>query len=233
MMLVPLAGFVAGMSHVVTGPDHLAAVAPLAVHDRRAAWRAGLQWAMGHAGGVGLIAIVALVLRNAIPLEAHWLSGWSERLVGVMLVGIGLWGIRQAFNRRLHTHVHEHEGQQHVHVHLYPAAERHAPALATAHQHSHAALGVGTLHGLAGGSHFLGVLPALQLGTTEALVYLVAYALGTVASMVAFALALGWVAARAERSSAQPLRGLMAGASLASIAVGVYWLFTSFQAPVA
>ena len=233
-MITALAGFVAGMHHVVTGPDHLAAVAPLAVTDRRAAWRSGLTWAAGHAGGVGIIALVALALREVVPFEAEWLSGWSERLVGVVLIGIGLWGLRRALSRRLHTHVHEHEGHSHVHVHLHAGEEAHEPVHPGAHHHTHAALAVGTLHGLAGGSHFLGVLPALALGTRDAEVYLAAYGVGTVASMVLFASHMAYLAIRAGRSGLRWARGLMTASSVAAILVGAYWIFSSFgTAPAA
>ena len=49
---------------------------------------------------------------------------------------------------------------------------------------SSSTLAVGTLHGLAGGSHFLGVVPALALSTSQAVLYLVAYGLGTVTATI-------------------------------------------------
>lgn len=227
-MFISLAGFVAGMQHVVTGPDHLAAVAPLAVSDRRSAWRGGLNWAIGHAGGVGIIALIALGMREIAPFRAEWLSGWSERLVGVVLIGIGIWGLRKALSRRLHTHLHEHDGERHVHVHVHDEHEAHEatdPRTAEgAHRHTHAALAVGTLHGLAGGSHFLGVLPALALGTSDAVLYLMAYALGTVTSMVIFAAVLGWMAVRAGRAGMVWARGLMTLSSVGAVVIGVFWL---------
>ncbi|MBL9126869.1 MAG: sulfite exporter TauE/SafE family protein [Verrucomicrobiales bacterium] len=223
-MLAPLAGFIAGLHHVVTGPDHMAAVAPLAVSDRSAAWRGGFSWALGHAGGAGIIALVAIALREAAPIQAEQLSGWSERLVGVVLVGIGLWGLRKTLRQRLHTHVHEHDGHRHVHVHAHGRVDAHEPSQSGAHRHGHAALAVGTLHGLAGGSHLLGVVPALALSTTQAVFYLAAYALGTVTAMVSFTSLLGWASHRAGQAGVGWLRGLMTASSVAAIAIGVYWL---------
>lgn len=235
-MIIALAGFLAGMQHVVTGPDHLAAVAPLAVTDRRAAWRGGVSWAIGHAGGVTVIALIAIALREAAPFEAEWLSGWSERLVGVVLIGIGIWGLRRAFSRRLHTHVHDHGGERHVHVHVHvhPGTGAHDPAAASAgaatHHHTHAALAVGTLHGLAGGSHFVGVLPALALGTSPAVIYLAAYGAGTVMAMAGFAFSIGLLANKAGAAGLRWTRGLMTASSVAAVLVGVYWLGTGFSA---
>ena len=226
-MLAPLAGFIAGLHHVVTGPDHLAAVAPLAVADRAAAWRGGLSWALGHAGGAGIIALVAIALREVTPIHAEALSGWSERLVGVVLVGIGLWGLRKTLSRRLHTHVHEHDGHRHVHVHAHGPVDAHEPGASSTHRHGHAALAVGTLHGMAGGSHLLGVLPALALSTSQAVLYLVAYALGTVTAMVSFTALVGLASRRAGRAGVGWMRGLMTASSLAAIAIGCYWLAAS------
>jgi NAD(P)-dependent dehydrogenase (short-subunit alcohol dehydrogenase family) len=51
MMLTALSGVVAGVFHVLSGPDHLAAVAPLAASDRGRSVRAGWTWGAGHASG--------------------------------------------------------------------------------------------------------------------------------------------------------------------------------------
>jgi len=47
MLAATLAGLAAGLIHVLSGPDHLAAVAPLA-GGRGRAWRAGFLWGLGH-----------------------------------------------------------------------------------------------------------------------------------------------------------------------------------------
>lgn len=228
-MLAPIAGLIAGLHHVVTGPDHLAAVAPLAVHDRKAAWRGGLNWALGHAGGAGIIAVIAIALRDIAPFQAEALSGWSERLVGLVLIGIGLWGLRRAASRRIHAHVHQHDGHTHLHVHVHAPQDAHDPVTSSPHRHGHAALAVGTLHGLAGGSHLLGVLPALALSTTEAVLYLAAYGLGTVLAMVGFTTLLGFASRRAHQRSIAWLRGLMMTSSTAAILIGIYWILSAFN----
>ena len=57
-MFALLAGFAAGLLHVFSGPDHLAAVAPLASNRARGQWLTGLQWGIGHTMGVLLIAML-------------------------------------------------------------------------------------------------------------------------------------------------------------------------------
>ena len=224
-MISVVTGLVLGAIHVVSGPDHLAAVAPFAAESRRKAWEVGLRWGVGHAGGVLFIGLLSLLLRDWLPLDA--ISSWSERLVGVVLIGIGLWGVRRALSGRVHTHEHEHDGEKHVHIHTHDGATAHSHSHegAVEHRHTHAAFAVGTLHGVAGSSHFLGVLPALAFPTmTEAVWYLTAFGIGTVAAMVVFSSLVGWSARSLAASSAQAYRQMMGFCSLAAVAVGGWWL---------
>ena len=92
MMLVALSGAVAGIFHVLSGPDHLAAVAPLAASDRARGWRAGWTWGIGHASGVMVVAVLAVLLRDALP-PLDWISAWGERTVGGALIALGLWSL--------------------------------------------------------------------------------------------------------------------------------------------
>jgi hypothetical protein len=46
------AGLVAGFIHVLAGPDHLAAVAPLTFNNWRRALAIGFRWGIGHSSGV-------------------------------------------------------------------------------------------------------------------------------------------------------------------------------------
>ncbi len=222
-MFLPFAGLVAGFLHVLSGPDHLAAVAPLAARAHRGAWRCGFRWGVGHSAGVALVGLLALGLREALPLEA--LSNWGERLVGVMLIGIGFWGFRQAARIQIHSHTHTHDGETHAHVHFHSAEHGTAKSHEGAgHSHGHAAVGIGALHGLAGSSHFLGVLPALALPSTRAAVaYLLAFAVGTILAMAGFSSVLGWMGARLG-GGGRAYRGLIQACAVAAIAIGMWWL---------
>jgi ABC-type nickel/cobalt efflux system permease component RcnA len=217
-----LSGLSAGVVHVVSGPDHLAAVAPLALDNWRRAIAIGIRWGLGHSSGVLFVGLLALVAREVLPVET--LSGWAERLVGVLLIGIGIWGLRRSLKTRLHAHEHTHDGTTHLHYHAHGTADAHAPAERRAHQHTHTAFLIGTVHGIAGGSHFLGVLPALVFPSRiQSLLYLCAFAIGTVAGMIAFASALGYAGRRMERYP-HGLRWLTSGACTAAILIGCYWM---------
>lgn len=218
-----------GLLHVVSGPDHLAAVAPLSLQRHRPAWQAGLRWGLGHGLGVGCVALLMLGLREALPLEA--LSSWSERLVGVLLLAVGAWAIRQGLKVQVHVHRHAHDGTEHEHVHFHTPAHAHPEAEgagtpSSRHGHGHAALGIGALHGLAGSSHFLGVLPTLGFpDLASALGYIGGFGMGTVVAMTAFSALVGWACRRWASGPSRAYRGLLYASGSAALGVGGWWLW--------
>ena len=177
-MLAVLLGLWAGVLHVCLGPDHVAALAPLALGRGESALRAGLRWGLGHACAVALLAAGVFALREALPLAA--LSGWSERLVGLSLVALGCAGLWRL---------------------AASGVGREAPAPSP-----HTALCLGGLHGLAGSAHVLGALPALALSTRAATAgYLLAFCAGSLAAMLGVAWALARLGARGSRRRWQAL----------------------------
>jgi ABC-type nickel/cobalt efflux system permease component RcnA len=228
-MLAALSGLVAGLLHVLAGPDHLAAVAPLAVRGHRRAWFAGVRWGIGHSAGVVLIGVLAIMFRSAIPVAG--VSSLSERLVGVLLIAMGFWTVRQALRVEVHEHEHSHDGSRHGHVHFHgpghshPMADGPAAVDAHGHGHGHAALGIGILHGLAGSSHFLGVLPSLGFTRlADSIAYLAAFGVGTVLAMAGFSALLGRLAERWAGRARRGYRGLLWACSAVAFGVGGWWL---------
>jgi len=222
-MIAAFTGLVAGIIHVWSGPDHLTAIAPLAVRRPERSWISGARWGFGHSAGVAVIGLLSLWLRDLIPI--NFISTWGERMVGGMLVLIGCWALRKS--SRVHAHEHEHDGDRHMHLHAHTHPARHNQP--EAHQrHTHAAFGIGILHGLAGSSHFLGVLPILAFPTrAQSVAYLLAFALGTVVSMASFSHAMGWVATRWGAGSLRFYRGMMTCCAMMAISVGLFWLLSS------
>lgn len=194
MLLAVLTGLAAGFLHVLAGPDHLAAVAPLAVSTERAAWRSGFVWGVGHTAGVLLVGVLLLTFRELLPLDA--LSAWSERAVGAALIAIGAWGLWHV--RRPHRHHH--------------VSGRASFAMGTMHGLAGSSHLFGVLPSL------------LFAARLDAGLYLSAFGVGAIAAMTAFAAVIGSVATASGRSDATVRRTIVYATSLAAVAVGGVWL---------
>ena len=60
-------GMLFGMLHVVTGPDHLSAIATLSAGmQKRDAFALGIRWGLGHSSGLLLVAGIFLVLGSSV-----------------------------------------------------------------------------------------------------------------------------------------------------------------------
>lgn len=198
-LVLVLAGLLAGFVHVLSGPDHLAAIAPYAVEGKKRAWKTGVRWGMGHSAGVLGVGLLALFARHALPLDAF--SAWAEHGVGIVLIGIGVWGLRKACALRSHD--------------------------ASSHVHGREAFAVGTVHGLAGSSHLLGIVPALALPTDfAAAAYLTLFGVGTVAAMGTFSSFVGWISSHPRFSARGTQSALLTACAACAIAVGTFWLLS-------
>lgn len=222
-MLTLLTGLAAGAAHVVSGPDHLAALAPIAADQPARAARIGLRWGIGHGLGVLVLGGLGAVAKAWINVDA--ISAWAEFCVGFLLVAVGLWSVRRALRITVHSHGHSHD-EDHAHYHVHDMdADHDAPG---AHAgHSHAAFAVGLLHGVAGTGHLFGVLPSLALPPAEAAVYLAAYFVAAVAAMAGFGALMGTLT---RGRSPRVLKNVMLGTSGAAVVIGVYWLVTGWPA---
>ena len=240
-MIQIITGIVASALHVITGPDHLAAVTPLAIESKKHSWSVGLFWGLGHVAGMLLIGLLFLLFREFIPIEA--ISQYSEQIVGLVLIGIGVWAIIKVFYKRIPRHKHPHfhnEPEPYVHIHAHPHDHdhdhEHDPELDHSHSHKKvirqnniAALGVGTLHGFAGVSHLVLLLPTLALpSTSDSILYLLGFAVGTLAAMIIYASAVGFIGQRS--AAARNIRifqvvRLIGGAI--AIGIGIFWFFST------
>lgn len=202
-MFAFLAGMAAGLLHVFSGPDHLAAVAPLASDRARGHWLTGLQWGIGHTMGVLLIAGLLLLLKEQLPLAA--ISAYSERVVGLSLIAIGGWGLRRAWMLR-------------------PSAQVLRCSRAEVHSHAGTSFSMGAIHGLAGSSHLFGVLPALAFPSRgSSLLYLGGFGLGAIAGMTAFSAAVGLLSSTFSGRS-RSYSGFLYASSAVALVLGGVWL---------
>ena len=128
------------------------------------------------------------------------MSSWAEFLVGVALLVVGALAVRTAFGLELHSH-------QHLHLHVRGQSNH--------RRHAHAASGLGLLHGLAGASHLLAVIPALALPAHAAAGYLIAYLDGSIVAADSLL---------TQRSGARRLPFFVGGTDALSIDNGAIWL---------
>ena len=220
-----LEGLFAGIGHVVSGPDHLVGVAPLAVERERRirpAW-IGAQWGLGHGLGVALLGVLGQTVLSAAQVDIA--SVWAERLVGIVLIGLGLLALRRARAITIHEHAHTHDGETHVHLHVHGGDHAHEHPRREGHGHRHAAFGMGVIHGLAGAGHFWAVLPSLAMPARTAALYIVSYVVASLAIMSLFAEVLG----RTSRAlGVDWVPRFLAVVGALTVGVGVWWTVMAF-----
>lgn len=225
--LLPVAtAFVFGLVHAGDA-DHAMAVSTFV--SGRPAWplavRFGLRWGFGHSIAVLGVGTILLVLGLKVP---PGFDVWAERLVGLMLIVIG----GTALYRRRNLHVHDSVSHgDHAHLHLHEAAEPqhqhpHPKPIPAAHAHHPRGITVvGLLHGLAGTSGALALVPVTLLGNWRVgLAYLLAFCAGVTIGMAGFALILATAIMKATGQSVVWGRRIGAGIALGSVATGVIWL---------
>lgn len=227
-----LAGTLASMLHVISGPDHLAAVTPLVIESKRKAWKIGLFWGLGHLVGMLLIGVLFLLFKDIIPIDA--ISEYSEQMVAIVLIGVGSWAFYRIFKeKKKHEHPHVHTATEtYAHIHEHNHQEE-------GHQHTHnkivkqnivSSFGIGFLHGLAGVAHFLLLLPVLGFeSASEGVQYIIGFAIGTVLAMSAYALILGKLASISKgQHNDLFFKGIRFAGGLFAIVIGFYWLYLSW-----
>ena len=214
MFISILTGFIAGAIHVVGGADHLIAMAPNAMQRPKLALREGLAWGVGHSTGVLLLSFIAVLAKDLVNINR--VSSFAEFLVGITLLILGAFAIRTALGLNIHMHNHNHgTGNDHQHVHFHFLGRKlHSP-------HSHTATSLGILHGLAGASHLIAVIPALALPTMGAIGYMFAYLVGSIAAMASVVLGISVTTMKAGRKVSPLLMGFAGGLS---IATGFFWI---------
>ena len=211
----------AGAVHVVSGADHLVAMAPFSLNRPLFALRSALAWGAGHSAGVVVLALIAIGFKDLAHVAA--MSSWAELLVGVALLVVGVLTIRTAFGLKLHSHEHRHADHTSTHRHLH----LHVRGNSNHRRHAHAASGLGLLHGLAGASHLLAVIPALALPPHAAFGYLIAYLCGSIGAMLAV---VSLVSLVAFRGGARLLPFLVGGTGALSVVTGAIWLHKTSSA---
>ena len=185
-----LAIFVAGVLHGL-GPDHLAAITAFGGRDARRVVFFYTRFAFGHVVIVALAGLLAKFSRQLLPVawehRFDLLTGWLLVVTGAGLL-IGFLTGRVSLHAHVHAHhtdvAHGHSGShRHFHLHWFMHQQ---------HQHVHGGFAavLGALFALGGVRSLLAIVPiALAQTLAESVLRILVFALGIVASMVAYGLA--------------------------------------------
>lgn len=203
-MVYLFTGLLTSILHVISGPDHLAAVTPLAISGKLKSWFIGLFWGIGHVLGALIIGGLSILLRDFIPIDK--ISEHSEQIVGLMLIIIGAWAFYRMWKMDRHHEHAEHD--------------------LSATKSRLSAISIGIIHGLAGVSHIIGILPTLALPTnTDAIFYLTGFAGGTIVTMVLYSFILGYISYKTVIHHNHNLyKTINAIGGVFAILVGLYWI---------
>ncbi|MBI2550147.1 hypothetical protein HYV83_03110 [Candidatus Woesearchaeota archaeon] len=212
--LAPFAGLalLLGFKHSYDA-DHLIAVANLLrkTQTLKSALKMSASWALGHMITAAIVTTILYVFRESL-LTAFLAS--FEKIVGVMLILLGLFSLKDLFG--LHSHVHEHEGLRHEHPHHHVQDFK-------GHIHKHM-LGIGVIHGLASNDELL-ILFTASLGLTtlgNVLLGVAVFSLGVVAGMVLFALLFSYPLLKSKSDAVYKAITLVTG--IVSVAYGMLML---------
>jgi ABC-type nickel/cobalt efflux system permease component RcnA len=225
-----IAGLIASILHVITGPDHLAAVMPFAVESKKKAWKIGLSWGIGHITGMIAIGILFALFKELIPVNK--ISDHSEQLVGIVLIGIGIWAFYRIFKtKKEHKHLHIHAENsplihKHEHSHVKQQTHNHTHNKTTK-QNNFTSFSIGLLHGLAGIAHFLLFLPVLGFENRwDAIGYILGFAIGIILAMTTFAFVVGKISSLSNNGHNDLFfNGIRMAGGLFAIIIGLFWLF--------
>eukprot|EP01066_Platyproteum_vivax_P011550 Platyproteum_vivax@DN5244_c0_g1_i1.p1 len=85
----------AGVLHVILGPDHLSAIVTVSVCQQKKAFFNGIRWGIGHSFGLCLVGMAIWILsgsyRGVVSAEKSWFSQIPNYFVGVFMVGFGVY----------------------------------------------------------------------------------------------------------------------------------------------
>lgn len=200
-------GLFAGMKHACE-PDHLAAVSTFVARERRTTSSVSFAaaWGVGHAAV--LLGVGALLFSMRARMPQH-LGDAFELLVAVMLVALGVRGLRRTKQER------EPHGTDHSHGHTHePAPKNTWLALPFV---------VGSLHGLAGSGALTAAIAAEQPTWGLGLLTMALYGGGAALGMMLLAAAVTLPLRATGKAAGRVLDTLGLVSSVASLVVGLAW----------
>ncbi|CAK9153979.1 unnamed protein product [Ilex paraguariensis] len=215
-------GFFAGCLHTLSGPDHLAALAPLSIGRTRLESAAvGALWGCGHDAGQVIFGLLFLILKDRLHIEV--IRTWGTRVVGFTLLVIGGMGIREA--SEVPTPCVSLENGE-CDIGVYEALEN--PAIGKKKKIGFATFATGIVHGLQPDALMM-VLPALALPSRLAgAAFLCMFLVGTVVAMGSYTVFIGSCSQALKERVPRITEKLTWASSLIAITLGLAILISQF-----
>ena len=208
-------GFLLGLEHAFE-PDHIVAISSLISKEKnlKKTTILGAIWGVGHTTTLFLAGIIILTLKITIP-ETIALS--LEFLVGLVIIFLGFYVIRDIIEKKKHIHKHTHNGRNHTHIHSHKGTDQHT--------HYHQSFSVGLIHGLAGSASLMLLILSTFNSLIIGIIYILLFGIG---SMVGMAIVGGLISIPfiySSKKSRSINTVIQYGTGMISIGFGSYILF--------
>ncbi|KAK7264207.1 hypothetical protein RJT34_31812 [Clitoria ternatea] len=216
-------GFFAGCLHTLSGPDHLAALAPLSIgRTRMESAAVGALWGCGHDAGQVIFGLIFLLLKDRLHIEV--IRTWGTRVVGLTLLVIGAMGIKEASEVPAPCVALEN-GECDVGVY---EAHDNTTSMVGKKKIGFATFATGIVHGLQPDALMM-VLPALALPSRVAgAAFLIMFLLGTVVAMGSYTVFIGSCSQALKDRVPRITEKLTWASSLVAIALGFSILISQY-----
>ncbi|RZB93269.1 hypothetical protein D0Y65_024902 [Glycine soja] len=215
-------GFFAGCLHTLSGPDHLAALAPLSIgRTQMESAAVGALWGCGHDAGQVIFGLIFLLLKDRLHIEI--IQTWGTRVVGLTLLVIGAMGIKEASEVPILCVALEN-GECDVSVY----ESRDSNPVVGKKKIGFATFATGIVHGLEPDALMM-VLPALALPSRLAgAAFLIMFLLGTVVAMGSYTVFIGSCSEALKDRVPRITEKLTWASSLVAIALGFAIITSQF-----
>ena len=188
-------------------------------------------WGVGHLLGMLSVGLLFLLFKDLIPFEK--ISNYSEKFVGIILIGLGMWIFFKIFiEEKTHKHLHIHSNGNlliHKHQHIHTTEKFHNHKHPKLKQGIISATSVGFIHGLAGIAHFLLFIPVIGFSSKfDSLKYIIGFGIGTLIAMTSFTFVIGGISAFLKQDYNNTFfKGVRLTGGLFAFFIGIYWTISN------
>ncbi|KAK6781617.1 hypothetical protein RDI58_019413 [Solanum bulbocastanum] len=215
-------GFFAGCLHTLSGPDHLAALAPLSIgRTRMESAVVGALWGCGHDAGQLIFGLLFLLLKDRLHIEV--IRTWGTRVVGFTLLVIGAMGIKEASEVNSQFVALENSDSD---VSVYEGIN--TPVIGKKKKVGFTTFATGIVHGLQPDALLI-ILPALALPSRLAgAAFLGMFLVGTVMAMGSYTVFIGSCSQALKDRVPRITEKLTWASSLIAIGLGLAIIISQF-----